>query len=106
MNKQRCERCRAIAGEMGAFDRSGVWHSEQAVHDMNASYGAQLFGNFPVCHRTVLRSQHCQQCWPKAFPEQAAKRKEQAKNRARTIKRIALETKAQNIGQQMMDFGQ
>jgi hypothetical protein len=38
-----CNGCHAPSGEMGLWDRHGVWHGEADMQHMNADVGDELF---------------------------------------------------------------
>ena len=54
----RCEFCGVANGAIGARDRHGDWHDEDAIHGMNSGVGEGLFGDFPKMIRIVLTVAH------------------------------------------------
>lgn len=55
----RCEQCGVQHGAVGARDRHGVWHDEDAIHSMKSDTGYDLFGDeFPEMIKIVLTTAH------------------------------------------------
>lgn len=55
---QKCEFCGVANGAVGARDKDGVWHDEDAIHHMNSDHGRELFGDFPDMIKIVLTVMH------------------------------------------------
>lgn len=55
---QKCEWCGVANGAVGARDRTGEWHDEEDIHEMNAGVGDRLFGEWPKIIRIVLTVAH------------------------------------------------
>ena len=55
---QKCEFCGVANGAIGARDKYGDWHDENAIHHMNSDCGRELFGEFPDMIRIVLTVAH------------------------------------------------
>ncbi len=55
---QKCELCGVANGAIGARDRHGDWHDEDAIHKMNSDYGQELFDEFPDMIKIVLTVMH------------------------------------------------
>ena len=55
---QQCEWCGVANGAIGARDKYGDWHEEDAIHHMNSDCGRELFGEFPDMIRIVLTVAH------------------------------------------------
>ena len=55
----RCEWCGVKNGAVGARDRNGNWHDEDAIHHMHSDHGEALFGRyFPRMVRIILTVAH------------------------------------------------
>lgn len=54
----RCEFCGVLNYAVGARDRFGKWHDEDAIHGMNSTDGYLTFGDFPDMIRIVLTVAH------------------------------------------------
>lgn len=53
-----CKWCGAANGAVGARDKNGLWHDEDAIHHMNSDQGHELFGEFPDMTKIVLTVAH------------------------------------------------
>ncbi len=56
--KWKCEWCGVANGAIGARDKDGDWHDEDAIHHMNSDSGRELFGEFPEMIKIVLTVAH------------------------------------------------
>lgn len=55
---QKCELCGVANYAIGARDKYGDWHDEDAIHHMNSDCGRELFGEFPDMIKIVLTVMH------------------------------------------------
>ena len=54
----QCEWCNVKHGAIGARDINGQWHDEDDIHQMNATAGYALFGQFPDMIQIILTVAH------------------------------------------------
>ncbi len=53
-----CEGCGVKNHAVGARDKHGGWHDEDAIHHLNSDDGYALFGDFPKMIRIVCTTAH------------------------------------------------
>lgn len=64
----QCEWCGVKHGGIGARDINGQWHNENDIHQMNATVGHALFGQFPNMIQIILTAAHLGVARPDGSP--------------------------------------
>ena len=59
-----CKWCGVKNGAIGARDKYGAWHDEDAIWSLNSTDGYDLFGEYPKIIRIVLTVAHLGVAYP------------------------------------------